>query len=62
MNGLASFEFSMDRINATFGTELGGKQMYVKAWVYDFFWQDTMNGSAVTDLYDPGVRSAYTVL
>lgn len=55
ISGLTPFEFTMRDIRAEFG-DIGGQQIFLKAWVTDYFWYETQNGTAVTQVYDDGVR------
>lgn len=59
IHGIGAFQFKMSDVTNVFGYDIGGKQMFIKAWVYDYFWMDTMNGTAVTDVFTPGVRFAH---
>ena len=40
----------MDELTREFG-DLAGRSVYLKAWIYDWFWQETINGTHITKVY-----------
>ena len=43
----------MHRLKEHFGN-ITDCEIHLKAWIYDWFWQETINGTAVTKVYADG--------
>ena len=46
----------MTEIHQVWGKEIWDKELYFKAWMKDWWWLETQNGSSVTRVVRDGVR------
>ena len=55
MTGTVPFDYSMDEMEDKWGPP-AGKELHFKGWLYDWYWQETQNGTAVTKMIHDGVK------
>lgn len=55
MEGTVPFEFTMKQLREQWGT-IAGKQLYFKAWIFDWYFMETQNGTAVTKVLKDGIK------
>ena len=55
VTGEVSFKFTMEEIRKTFG-EVQGKDLHFKAWVHDWEFLETQNGTSSTEVIHDGIE------
>ena len=55
MKNTVPFDFALSEVKEKFG-ELGGKDLFLKAWFYDWYFMETQNSTAVTKIITDGIR------
>ena len=55
LSNVTSFAIEMDAIRSTFGDDIANSELHMKAWLYDWYWMEESNGTAVTYIQKDGV-------
>jgi hypothetical protein len=53
--GKMPFDFKMGELRDVWG-DLAGTELHFKGWIFDWYHQNTQNGTSVTKILDDGVK------
>ena len=55
LSNISSFAFNLDEIRSEFGEDISNSELHMEAWIYDWYWMEQSNGTAVTQIHKDGV-------